>query len=67
MATCHFVAADALMIGDTARDIEAAWAAGMAALAVGADAARLGERFRVPSFTDLAHAADWLLEGNWPC
>lgn len=67
MATCDFVAADALMIGDTARDIEAAWAAGMAALAVGADAARLGERFRVPTFTDLAHAADWLLEGNWPC
>ncbi len=67
MAECGFAAADALMVGDAARDIEAARAAGMAALAVGADAPRLGADFGVPTFTDLAHAADWLLEGNWPC
>ncbi|GAB4361131.1 MAG: D-glycero-beta-D-manno-heptose 1,7-bisphosphate 7-phosphatase [Immundisolibacter sp.] len=67
MAECGFAANDALMIGDSARDIEAARAAGMAALAVGADAPRLGADFGVPTFADLARAADWLLEGNWPC
>lgn len=67
MAECGFAAADALMIGDAARDLEAARAAGLAALAVGTDARRLGVDFGVPVFTDLAHAADWLLEGNWPC
>ena len=63
MAECGFEPQDALMIGDTARDIEAAQAASTGAIAVGDLADALG----VPGFVNLAAAADWLLEGHWPC
>lgn len=67
MAECGFAPGDALMIGDAARDLEAARAAGVAALAVGDQATELAESFGVPGFADLAAATDWLLEGHWPC
>lgn len=67
MAECGFAPGDALMIGDTARDLEAARAAGVAALVVGERATELARSFGVPGFSDLAAAADWLLEGHWPC
>ena len=67
MAECGFAASDAVMIGDAARDIEAAHAAGTGAVAVGGQAHELAETFGVPCFVNLAAAADWLLEGHWPC
>ncbi len=67
MTDCGFAASDAAMIGDAQRDIEAARAAGMVAIAVGAAAPTLHVACGVAAFTDLAAAADWLLEGNWPC
>jgi D-glycero-D-manno-heptose 1,7-bisphosphate phosphatase len=67
MADCGFAAGDAVMIGDAARDVEAAHAAGMGAIAVGDLAAALADSFGVPGFVNLAAAADWLLEGHWPC
>ena len=67
MAECGFAARDAVMIGDAARDIEAAQAAGTGAIAVGDLAAALAGTFGVPGFVNLAAAADWLLEGHWPC
>lgn len=62
-----FAAKDAVMIGDAARDLEAAQAAGMGAIAVGDLAEALAGTFGVPGFASLAAAADWLLEGHWPC
>lgn len=67
MTDCGFAASDAAMIGDAQRDIEAARAAGMVAIAVGAAAPTLHVACGVAAFTDLAAAADWLLEGHWPC
>jgi D-glycero-D-manno-heptose 1,7-bisphosphate phosphatase len=67
MAESGFRADEAVMVGDAGRDIEAARAAGMGALAVGARAQGLAQTFGVPGFPDLATAADWLLEGHWPC
>lgn len=67
MAECGFAAADAVMIGDAARDIEAAHAAGTGAIAVGDLVDALADTFGVPGFVNLAAAADWLLEGHWPC
>lgn len=67
MTECGFEAGDAVMIGDAARDIEAAHAAGMGAIAVGDGADLLAGTFGVPGFVNLAVAADWLLEGRWPC
>lgn len=67
MNECGFAPGDALMIGDARRDIEAARAAGLSALAVGERASELAQSFGVPGFSDLASAADWLLEGHWPC
>lgn len=66
-AECGFAARDAVMIGDAARDIEAAQAAGTGAIAVGDLAEALAGTFGVPGFASLAAAADWLLEGHWPC
>lgn len=67
MTDCGFEPGDALVIGDAARDLEAARAAGLSALAVGERAGELAQTFGVPGFVDLAAAADWLLEGRWPC
>lgn len=67
MAECGFAPGDALMIGDAARDLQAARAADVAALAVGERSTELARSFGVPGFVDLAGAADWLLEGHWPC
>jgi len=67
MTECGFARGDALMIGDAERDIEAARAAGVAAIAVGERATELAQTFGVPGFADLAAAADRLLEGHWPC
>jgi len=67
MAECGFARGDALMIGDAARDLQAARAADVAALVVGERATELAQSFGVPGFVDLAAAADWLLEGHWPC
>lgn len=67
MSECGFVPGDALMIGDAARDLEAARAAGLSALVVGEQAAKLAPSFGVSGFADLAGAADWLLGGHWPC
>ena len=67
MAEYGLAAGDALMIGDAGRDLEAARGAGMSALVVGERAAELARAFGVPGFADIAAAADWLLEGHWPC
>ena len=67
MAECAFGAGEAVMVGDAARDLEAALAAGMGAIAVGGQADALAETFDVPGFANLAAAADWLLQGHWPC
>jgi D-glycero-D-manno-heptose 1,7-bisphosphate phosphatase len=67
MAESGFAAQEAVMIGDAARDIEAAHAAGTGAIAVGDLADALAGTFGVPGFVNLAAAADWLLEGHWPC
>jgi D-glycero-D-manno-heptose 1,7-bisphosphate phosphatase len=67
MTECGFAPGDALMIGDAERDLEAARAAGVTAIAVGERATELAQAFGVPGFSDLAAAADWLLEDHWPC
>jgi D-glycero-D-manno-heptose 1,7-bisphosphate phosphatase len=67
MVECGFEPQDALMIGDSARDMEAARAAGMGGIAVGDRAEALAGTFSVPGFVNLGAAADWLLEGHWPC
>jgi D-glycero-D-manno-heptose 1,7-bisphosphate phosphatase len=67
MAECGFKPDDAIMVGDAGRDLEAARAAGMRAIAVGGQADALAQTFDVPGFANLAAAADWLLEGHWPC
>ncbi len=67
MADCGFAPADSVMIGDAQRDLEAARAAAVACIAVGTGAVELGTRHGVPAFADLEAAADWLLQGHWPC
>jgi D-glycero-D-manno-heptose 1,7-bisphosphate phosphatase len=67
MDECGFAPSDAVMIGDAARDIEAARTAGVPAIAVGERADVLAKTHAVPAFPTLAAAADWLLEGHWPC
>lgn len=67
MTECGFAPGDAVMVGDAERDLEAARAAGVAALVVGERATELAHTFGVPGFADLAAAADWLLGGHWPC
>ena len=67
MDECGFAAKDAVMIGDAARDLDAAHAAGVPAIAVGERADVLARTHAVPAFPTLTAAADWLLEGHWPC